>query len=93
MEGKEYTRRRAITIRILDAEQARFHLRLKELLSCHSVLLVRLSEGRNMDHEETFIYDNRCTQQELAQMIENQVQRILDAHDRGAVVDQEAAHV
>lgn len=93
MEGKEYTRRRAITILILDADQARIHLRLKGLLSCHSVLMVRLNEGKNMNHEETFIYDNRCTQQELAQIIENQVQRILDAHDRGAVVDQEAAHV
>lgn len=84
--------KRFVQINILDNNQARIHLKLRGLLSCHSVIIVRVSEGSNMDHEATFIYDNRCTQQELAKLIEGQVQRILDAHDRGAVVDQEAGN-
>ena len=72
--------KRLVQIYILDSEQARFFLKYKIPLFS-SVLRVRLIEG-GQDHEAEYVYANSCTQQELAKIIEGQVQRILDEHDR-----------
>ena len=76
--------RRYVTIRIIEADRARLSRKWEDLPDNASVLLVRLKEADNMDHEAECIYDNRCTHQDLAALIGAQVQRILDAHDRGS---------
>lgn len=81
MKTETHIRRRFITVRIIDGEHARLSRKWEDLPDNASVLLVRLKEADNMDHEAECIYDNRCTHQELAALIGRQAQRILDEHD------------
>ena len=80
MKTKTYERKRAVSVQIIDGENARVLCKWKKLSKNASILVVRFKEG-DVDHAAECIYNNKCTHKELAVLIAKQMQKIIDAHD------------